>query len=158
MRTISASEARQGFAELLESTREGPVLIERQKRGVAVVMSVEEYDRLLADAPAAGGKRGLPTNPALMQLYPAYPLEGGQTHWQAIQVQEPLAPVYESAQSPNVFPGRVPSRKKRQMGTLKGKIKVPDDFDTWMADEIADLFEGKDSALPVPPVDEGKAE
>ena len=85
MRTISASEARQGFAELLESTREGPVMIERQKRGVAVVMSVEEYDRLLADAPAAGGKRGLPTNPALMQLYPAYPLEGGQTHWQAIQ-------------------------------------------------------------------------
>lgn len=32
--------------------------------------------------------------------------------------------------------------KKRQMGTLKGKIKIPDNFDTAFADEIADMFEG----------------
>lgn len=46
MRTITASNARQGFAELLESLDQGPVLIERQRRGVAVVMSVNEYWRL----------------------------------------------------------------------------------------------------------------
>ncbi|WP_230661731.1 DUF6364 family protein [Psychrobacter sp. I-STPA10] len=28
----------------------------------------------------------------------------------------------------------------RRMGTLKGKITVPDDFDTAYADEIAELF------------------
>lgn len=32
--------------------------------------------------------------------------------------------------------------KKRQMGTLKGKIKIPDNFDTAFADEISDMFEG----------------
>lgn len=31
---------------------------------------------------------------------------------------------------------------KRQMGTLKGKIKIPDNFDTAFADDIADMFEG----------------
>ena len=46
MRTITASKARQGFAELLESVDQGPVVIERQRRGVAVVMSVAEYWRL----------------------------------------------------------------------------------------------------------------
>lgn len=30
---------------------------------------------------------------------------------------------------------------KRQMGTLKGKIKFPDNFDTAFADEIGDMFE-----------------
>lgn len=30
---------------------------------------------------------------------------------------------------------------KRQMGTLKGKIKIPDNFDTAFADEIGDMFE-----------------
>lgn len=32
---------------------------------------------------------------------------------------------------------------KRQMGTLKDKIKIPDNFDTAFADDIADMFEGK---------------
>lgn len=31
---------------------------------------------------------------------------------------------------------------KRQMGTLKGKIHIPEDFDSAFADEIADMFEG----------------
>ena len=46
MRTIIVSKARQGFAELLKSVDQGPVVIERQRRGVAVVMSVTEYWRL----------------------------------------------------------------------------------------------------------------
>lgn len=133
MRTISASRARQGFSELLESIHEGPVMIERQKCGVAVVMSVADYDRLVA--------RG-----------------AGHAQVQApgfIAMEPPPQP-YGAAQLPVHGAVRGLSRKKRQMGTLKGKIHVPDDFDTWMAEEIADLFEGKDSDLPVPPVDGDK--
>ncbi|WP_263458405.1 type II toxin-antitoxin system Phd/YefM family antitoxin [Brenneria tiliae] len=47
MRTVTASEARQGLAELLESVRREPVVIQRQKRDVAVVMSMDEYERLV---------------------------------------------------------------------------------------------------------------
>lgn len=32
---------------------------------------------------------------------------------------------------------------KRQMGNLKGKINIPDNFDTAFSNEIADMFEGK---------------
>ncbi|WP_321897223.1 type II toxin-antitoxin system Phd/YefM family antitoxin [Burkholderia cepacia] len=46
MRTMTASEARQGFAEIIESVRREPVVIQRQKRDVAVVMSMDEYERL----------------------------------------------------------------------------------------------------------------
>jgi antitoxin (DNA-binding transcriptional repressor) of toxin-antitoxin stability system len=31
----------------------------------------------------------------------------------------------------------------RRLGFLKGPFKVPDDFDTMMADEIAEMFNGK---------------
>ena len=47
MRTVTASEARQGWAEVLEAARREPVIIQRQKRDVAVVMSMSEYDRLV---------------------------------------------------------------------------------------------------------------
>lgn len=47
MRTMSASEARQEFAQVIDATRHGPVVIRRQKRDVAVVMSMEEYERLV---------------------------------------------------------------------------------------------------------------
>ncbi len=47
MRTISASEARQGFAEIIDAARREPVLIQRQKRDVAVLMSIEDYQRIV---------------------------------------------------------------------------------------------------------------
>ncbi len=47
MRTVTASEARQGLAEVIEAARREPVIIQRQKRDVAVVMSVAEYERLV---------------------------------------------------------------------------------------------------------------
>lgn len=47
MRTVTASEARQGWAEVIEASRREPVVIQRQKRNVAVVMSVDEYERLV---------------------------------------------------------------------------------------------------------------
>ncbi|WCE03587.1 type II toxin-antitoxin system Phd/YefM family antitoxin [Pseudoxanthomonas sp. JBR18] len=47
MRTVTASEARQGWAEVIEAARREPVVIQRQKRDVAVVMSMDEYERLV---------------------------------------------------------------------------------------------------------------
>ena len=32
--------------------------------------------------------------------------------------------------------------KKRRIGFMKGMFKTPDDFDTMMADEIAEMFYG----------------
>lgn len=46
MRTVTASEARQGWADVIDAARREPVVIQRQKRDVAVVMSVQEYERL----------------------------------------------------------------------------------------------------------------
>jgi antitoxin Phd len=46
MRTISASEAKQGFANLIDIASREPVIIQRQKRDVAVVLSMAEYERL----------------------------------------------------------------------------------------------------------------
>ena len=41
------------------------------------------------------------------------------------------------------IPEGKPKQQKR-IGFLEGQFKVPDDFDTMFADEIADLFEGKE--------------
>lgn len=46
MRTITASEAKQGFANLIDIASREPVVIQRQKRDVAVVLSMAEYERL----------------------------------------------------------------------------------------------------------------
>jgi prevent-host-death family protein len=46
MRTVTASEAKQGFAAVIEMAAKEPITISRQKRDVAVILSVEEYQRL----------------------------------------------------------------------------------------------------------------
>ena len=46
MRTLSATEAKQGLAGLLDVAAREPVIIRRQKRNVAVVLSMQEYERL----------------------------------------------------------------------------------------------------------------
>lgn len=46
MRTVSASEAKKSLASVLEACVFEPVLIRKQKRDVAVVMSVSDYERL----------------------------------------------------------------------------------------------------------------
>jgi prevent-host-death family protein len=46
MRRFSATEAKQRFAEVLDAAQHEPVVIRRQKRDVAVVMSPQQYDRL----------------------------------------------------------------------------------------------------------------
>ena len=46
MRTLSATEAKQGLGGLLDRAAREPVIIRRQKRNVAVVLSMQEYERL----------------------------------------------------------------------------------------------------------------
>ena len=48
MRSISATEAKQNLGALLDTVQHEPVVIRRQKRDVAVVLSPREYDRLRA--------------------------------------------------------------------------------------------------------------
>jgi len=46
MQTMSASEAKQSFASLIEAAGHEPVVIQRQKRNVAVMLSMADYERL----------------------------------------------------------------------------------------------------------------
>jgi len=47
MRTVTASEAKQALASVIDAAAREPVVIQRQKRDVAVVMSIQEYERLV---------------------------------------------------------------------------------------------------------------
>jgi len=54
MKTMSARDAKNGFGRLIDTARAEPVTVEKHGRGVVVVMSVEEYERLKAvRSPAA---------------------------------------------------------------------------------------------------------
>lgn len=46
MRSVSATEAKQNLASVLDAAQREPVVIRRHDRDVAVVMSAEEYERL----------------------------------------------------------------------------------------------------------------
>jgi prevent-host-death family protein len=46
MKTIAASDARQSFAAVIDAAAREPVVIRRQQRDVAVVLSMAEYERL----------------------------------------------------------------------------------------------------------------
>jgi prevent-host-death family protein len=48
MRYVSATDAKQRLAALLDAAQREPVVIRRQKRDVAVILSPHEYDRLRA--------------------------------------------------------------------------------------------------------------
>ncbi|MBK6869597.1 MAG: type II toxin-antitoxin system Phd/YefM family antitoxin [Burkholderiales bacterium] len=43
---VSASQAKQGLAAVLDNCAREPVVIRRHERDVAVVMSMQEYERL----------------------------------------------------------------------------------------------------------------
>jgi prevent-host-death family protein len=63
MKTMSAREAKNGFGLMIDTARAEPVLIEKHGRGVVVVVSVEEYERLSvqsgrADKGTATTKKG----------------------------------------------------------------------------------------------------
>lgn len=46
MKTVSATEAKQRFAAIVDAAQREPVFIRRQNRDVAVLLSREEYDRI----------------------------------------------------------------------------------------------------------------
>lgn len=46
MKTVSATDAKQRLASLLDAAQREPILIRRQNRDVAVIMSAEEYERI----------------------------------------------------------------------------------------------------------------
>jgi antitoxin Phd len=48
MRYVSATDAKQRLAALLDAAQREPVMIRRQNREVAVLLSPQEYDRLRA--------------------------------------------------------------------------------------------------------------
>ena len=46
MKIVSATDAKQRFAAVIDAAQREPVRIRRQNRDVAVIMSAEEYDRI----------------------------------------------------------------------------------------------------------------
>ena len=46
MQTISSSKARNNFAAMLEKAQNEPVVIQKQGRNTAVLLSYEEFERL----------------------------------------------------------------------------------------------------------------
>ncbi len=48
MKTIAAKDAKNGFGRMLDAVQREPVTIEKHGRAVAVVLSLEEYQRLEA--------------------------------------------------------------------------------------------------------------
>jgi prevent-host-death family protein len=48
MRTVAATEAKQRFAAIIDAAQREPIVIQRQNRDVAVIISPEDYQRLRA--------------------------------------------------------------------------------------------------------------
>jgi prevent-host-death family protein len=46
MQFVSATEAKQTFAAVIDKAQREPVVIRKQNRDVAVIMSIEDYQRL----------------------------------------------------------------------------------------------------------------
>ncbi len=46
MKTMSVQEAKSAFGSMIDTARAEPVLFDERRRGVVVVISVEEYERL----------------------------------------------------------------------------------------------------------------
>ncbi len=50
MKTMSAKDAKNQFGLLLDTARAEPVTIQKHSRSVAVIISIEEYGRLVSNA------------------------------------------------------------------------------------------------------------
>jgi prevent-host-death family protein len=63
MKSMSAKDAKNGFGLLLDTARAEPVTIEKHGRRAVVVLSVEEYERLIDNRPKAvngAGRKAAP--------------------------------------------------------------------------------------------------
>jgi prevent-host-death family protein len=54
MKTMSAREAKNAFGLMIDTARAEPVLIEKHGRGVVMVISVEEFERLSMQSKCTG--------------------------------------------------------------------------------------------------------
>jgi prevent-host-death family protein len=59
LKTFSAKDAKYGFGMLIDTARAEPVTVEKHGRPVVVVISVEEYARLLAIKANMAGENDL---------------------------------------------------------------------------------------------------
>jgi prevent-host-death family protein len=57
MKSMSAKDAKNAFGLLMDTARAEPVTIEKHGRGVVVVLSVEEYERLIGDRSNGPGSK-----------------------------------------------------------------------------------------------------
>jgi prevent-host-death family protein len=48
MRHVSATEAKQALSRILDAVQQEPIVIQRQRRDVAVLLSMRDYERLTA--------------------------------------------------------------------------------------------------------------
>jgi len=48
MRYVSATEAKQALSAVLDAAQREPVVIRRQKRDIAVLLSMQDYEKLTA--------------------------------------------------------------------------------------------------------------
>lgn len=62
MQRMSAREAKNGFGLLIDTARAAPVAIEKHGRPVVVVVSVEEYQRLVSGC--GEGESSAPAKPS----------------------------------------------------------------------------------------------
>ena len=62
---------------------------------------------------------------------------------EAVQAGEEVVIARAGKPVARLVPVQQADRTPRRLGGLQGRFKVPDDFDTMFADEIADLFEGR---------------
>jgi prevent-host-death family protein len=46
MKTVSATEAKQRFAAIIDAAQREPIVIRRQNRDVAVILAPQEYERI----------------------------------------------------------------------------------------------------------------
>ncbi len=70
-RRLGVAEAKGRLSEVLRDAAQGPTVIHSRGRDLAVVLAVEDYERLLADqqAPKAGGAAFLQRVEALKQRH-----------------------------------------------------------------------------------------
>lgn len=57
MKTFSARDAKNRFGYLIDTARQEPVSVEKHGRPVVVVLSIEDYESLLARLPQKADKR-----------------------------------------------------------------------------------------------------
>jgi antitoxin Phd len=119
VKSISATDAKQRFAAVIDAAQREPVRIRRQNRDVAVVMSPAEYDRIRGE--------NLDELDRLSQRVSKQAAESGMS-------EKILADILNAAVK----------KQPTRLGFMTEQISVPDDFDHIGRAEIERLFTGEE--------------